>query len=193
MFSYRDLYLFPILWYINGDSLSIVTACRHLSNVDAVAAGHSALCTVNFSKSKDLSVTRAVFWGCHKLIYKDSNDGIHAVPVFIPKVFTILVTDPGGCSSPVCSEWSQRIHLHGAWNIASFTILLEMSVSPTLVMVSSWPFAVPSEIFSNFSLASECILCSSKVTDSCYIFLKRVIELVQGNVQLRSQNFMLFL
>lgn len=82
----------------------------------------------------------------------------------------------GDVLSLVCSEWRQKIHIHGAWNMVSFTILLEMSIPPTLIMMSSWPFAVPNEIFSNFSLASECVLCSSKVTVSCYMFLKELLN-----------------
>ena len=59
MFSSRDLYLFLMLWYINGDVFIIVTASRHLNNIDAISSGHSTLYTINFSNSKDLSVARS--------------------------------------------------------------------------------------------------------------------------------------
>lgn len=65
-------------------SLSIVTAYRHLNNIDTMPSGHPALSTINISNSEQLSgLEQNSDDGIKWLIYKDSNNGINTVPPFI--------------------------------------------------------------------------------------------------------------
>lgn len=88
----------------------------------------------------------------------------------------ILATDPGGCSFTGLQWMKAEDPYSRSLEYGEFYYSPGNEHPPTLIMMSSWPFSVPNEIFSNFSLASECVLCSSKFTVSCYMFLKELLN-----------------
>lgn len=102
-----------------AESISVLTMSKRVTFLMLICF---SICAVHFGRTWEtgLMIVKCVF--CFPYCYAD--DLIEKSP--------ILGTDSGGVLLPVCSEWGQKIHLHGTWNMEVFTALLEMTVLPYL-------------------------------------------------------------